>query len=91
MARWRPREPEGIPEELARFVAGEWPGCWHDAVRAWARACLAWLDADRARELPFGEHGDVIDVLNEWGRLEKAVPPCAKEFRPAQHWLNGPP
>ncbi len=72
MARWRgPGEP--VPERLARFVPSEWPGAGADAVRAWKTACLAWLDEDPARRLPFGEYGGPLDVLRESVRLRRAA------------------
>jgi hypothetical protein len=75
----------GIPEELARFVASEWPGaCLHEQVRAWSVACQEWLD-EPGRALPFGEHGDVVDVLREEWRIRSQVPPCPHEYRPAQY------
>lgn len=103
--RKRPRYA-GVPEQLARFVAPEWPGatCPHEALRMWQDACADWLAADSAqpprpgadagrwwlagwsrRALPFGEHGDAIDVLRESGRYREAMPPCPHEYRPAQH------
>lgn len=80
--------------------------CVHDALSEWRQACVTWLaDADgddgddgiwrRAgqspRRLPFGEHGDAVDLLNEAGRIGRALPPCPKRARPAQHngvWLG---
>lgn len=75
-----------MPEQLCRFVPAEWPGgCVHEALRAWKTACLAWLDEDERRALPFGEHGDVIDVLRESGRIGRQLRPCPHEYRPAQY------
>ncbi len=54
-------------------------------TRRWWRA--GWS----RRSLPFGEHGDAIDVLRESGRYGEAMAPCPHEYRPAQHWTNGPP
>lgn len=34
------------------------------------------------RHLPFG---DVIDLLNEAGRLSRQFPPCPDEYRPAEY------
>jgi hypothetical protein len=101
-----------VPEQLCRFVASEWPGCPHEALRAWELACADWLAADSARaplpgadegagrwwltgwsnrSLPFGEFGDVIDVLREAERYSRAMTPCPHEVRPAQHWADGSP
>jgi hypothetical protein len=109
---WRrhPASP-GVPEELARFVASEWPAakCPHEALRQWMDACADWLAADSSREprpgtdgmgrwwlagrsnrhLPFGQYGDVIDVLRVSGRCRRGMPACPHEYRPAQHWTNG--
>lgn len=88
-----------MPERLCRFVPSEWPGgCPHEALEAWAGACADWLAADSARSggrwfaaggsrrrLPFGEFGDAVDVLREWGRYGEAMPPCPHEFRPATY------
>jgi hypothetical protein len=75
-----------VPEELARFVPGEWPGaCPHEQVRAWSKACQAWLAGEPGRELPFGEFGDVLDVLREDLRISRQIPPCPHEYRPAQY------
>jgi len=85
------RRDTGTPEELCRFVAGEWPGeCVHEQLRAWRQACVTWLaDADgESRTLPCG---DVIDLLCEAERLNRQFPPCPREYRPAQHWVNGRP
>jgi hypothetical protein len=90
--RNRARGP-GVPEELARFAVSDWPeaGCAHEALRAWQAGCLAWLAAGAGRVFPFGEYGDVIDVLRESRRYREQMPPCPAEARPAVHWLNGPP
>jgi hypothetical protein len=106
MARHR-RPGPGIPEELARFVASEWPGCPHEALQSWKEACAAWLAADSMRlpgrggvwwlaggsrrRLPFGEFGCAIDVLREAGRYRAQMPPCPGEARPAQFRVNGSP
>jgi hypothetical protein len=41
----------GVPEQLARFIASEWPdaGCPHEALRMWEDACAGWLGADSTR------------------------------------------
>lgn len=65
--RRRDRAPGAVPEQLCRFVRSEWSG--DDPVREWKAACLAWLAADPRRRLPFGEHGDPLDVLKEAYRL----------------------
>jgi hypothetical protein len=108
---WRryPATP-GVPEELARFVASEWPGakCAHEALDMWKEACARWLAEDSTREprpgggvwwlaggtrraLPFGETGGGLDLLREEMAYRAGMPPCPREFRPAQHWVNGPP
>ena len=47
--RKRPGSP--VPERLARFVPGEWPGgCPHEALDAWKAAAADWLAADGTRE-----------------------------------------
>jgi hypothetical protein len=57
----RKREAEpALPEELARFVACEWPAAenaW-EAVWLWTAARLQWVKAH-----PGGPLGDVVDVL----------------------------
>jgi hypothetical protein len=71
MTRWPPRRPVpsvDAPEPLCRYVPHEWPSC--DPLADWRRACLAWLAADRSRRLPFGEHGDQVDVLRESARVK---------------------
>jgi hypothetical protein len=37
-----------VPEQLARFVASEWPA--DDPVQAWKEACALWLAEDSERE-----------------------------------------
>ena len=83
MASWR-RGTEGVPERLARFVPSEWPGAWcqHEALQRWQAAALAW-EKQHPDSLPFGEHGDFIDVLREVGRLRRDMPACSHEWRPA--------
>lgn len=107
--RKRPASP-GIPEQLARFVAAEWPGgCVHEQLQAWKSAAAGWLAADSDREpvpgadpetdrwwlaggtrraLPFGEFGDVIDLLNEQGRYGRDMPPCPHEVRPGEYRVS---
>lgn len=93
MARWR-RRSEGVPESLARFVPAEWPqaDCIHQALRDWMHAGLAWV-ADHRDSLPFGEHGDGIDVIREAGKYRKQMPLSPKERFPGSHngVLLGPP
>jgi hypothetical protein len=62
--------PAPVPERLARYVAAEWCG---DA-REWKGACLRWLGANPGSRLPFGEHGDEVDVLRETVRHLRALP-----------------
>lgn len=83
--RGRPRDA-GVPERLARFAASDWPDadCVHDALRDWRGACLEWVRA-HPDSLPFGEHGDVIDVLRADIAYANRMPPCPKRYRPAQH------
>jgi hypothetical protein len=71
MAKWRRTDPSAVPEELARFVAAEWPGA--DPIGQWRDAALAWLREDPGRSLPFGEHGDSIDVIRACYRLRLAA------------------
>ena len=61
MARRR-RPVEAVPEQLARYVRSEWPQ--PGGSKRWFEACVAWLDDDSSRQLPFGEHGDWLDALN---------------------------
>jgi hypothetical protein len=68
MARWRRTDPSAVPEPLARYVPGEWPGA--DPLSDWRNACLEWLRKDPGRRLPFGEYGDSIDVFRECRRLK---------------------
>lgn len=51
----------GIPEELARFVAGEWGPV--DPAGRWGEAAIAWLAANPGRELPLA--GDPAEV-RQW-------------------------
>ena len=60
-----------VPEPLARYVAAEWAQ-HRQPVRAWKTACLEWLAASPDRRLPFGEHGDPVDVIREAVRLLRA-------------------
>lgn len=48
---WRRRpDGSGVPEELCRFVAAEWPGgCVHEQLEAWKQAAADWLAADSTR------------------------------------------
>jgi hypothetical protein len=38
-------------------------------IRLWKTTALAWLDGHPGRALPVGEHGTVMDVLQEAVRL----------------------
>lgn len=90
---WRRRpDSSGVPEELCRFVASEWPGagCPHEALQAWRDGCMAWV-AVHPDSLPFGEFGGWLDVMREAIRYNRQMPACPHEYRPAQHWVNGPP
>jgi len=90
---WRRRpDRSGIPEELCRFVASEWPGakCPHEALRMWQDECMAWV-AVHPDSLPFGEFGGWLDVMREAIRYDRQMPACPHEHRPAQHWADGPP
>lgn len=61
MARLKPSGgDDDIPAELARFDPADWPT---DGVSGWSHAALRWLAEHRGRSLPFGEYGDVVDVL----------------------------
>lgn len=76
MATWR-RQSQAVPEQLARFVESEWEGrCRHERHRAYTQACLDWLKEDRSRRLPFGEHGDAIDVIRESSAMCRRDRPC---------------
>ena len=85
MATWR-RRTETVPKQLARFAPSDWPDadCIHDALRDWRGACLEWVK-EHPDSLPFGEHGDVIDVLRADIAYAAGMPPCPKRRRPAQH------
>jgi hypothetical protein len=49
--RRRRRPGPAVPERLARFVPGEWPGgCIHEQLDAWKDAAADWLAADSTRE-----------------------------------------
>ena len=52
MRRRRPPRDAGVPEQLCRSVASEWPGakCPHEALDQWKDACTAWLAEDSTRE-----------------------------------------
>ncbi len=90
MRRWSSssrRLPLGVRAD-GRVAA---PDCIHDALRDWRRACLEWVKEHPGQSLPFGEHGDVIDVLRADIAYAYRMPPCPKRFRPAQHngvWLG---
>ena len=68
MAKWRRTDPSAVPEELARYVASEWPDA--DPLGAWRNACLKWLREIEGRQLPFGEYGDSVDVIRESARIQ---------------------
>jgi hypothetical protein len=91
--RRRPRSRDaGVPEQLCRFVAAEWPGrCRHERHWAYTQACLAWLREGPGRRLPFGEYGDVIDVLRESEAVCRRELPCPDEFRPGTYRGPGAP
>jgi hypothetical protein len=106
--RKRPGSP--VPEQLARFIPGEWPGgCPHEALDMWKDAAADWLAADSARarrpgadaesnrwwlaggsrrRLPFG---GALGLLREEIAYRRDMPACPGEYRPAVHWVNGPP
>jgi hypothetical protein len=69
MARWRTPE-NTAPERLRRFVAAQWPHGAHGPATEWMHACLEWLAGDPGRRLPFGEHGDAVDVICESARIK---------------------
>jgi len=91
---WRRRHSDGTPERLCRFVPSEWPDadCVHQALRDWEDACLAWVK-EHPDSLPYGEHGDFIDVLREAAAYRHQMPLCPKERFPGSHngVLLGPP
>lgn len=70
MARWRDGPGVAVPERLARFVPSEWSG--DDPLGQWKASCLAWLEANPGRRLPFGAYGGPIDVLREVYRVKHA-------------------
>jgi hypothetical protein len=85
--RKRPGSP--VPERLARFIPGEWPGgCPHEALQAWRDGCMAWV-AVHPDSLPFGEFGGWLDVMREAIRYNRQIPACPHEYRPAVHRVNG--
>jgi hypothetical protein len=89
--RRKPRSGHGgVPEELCRFVAGEWPdaACIHEALAAWSDACIAWVEK-HPDSLPFGVYGDFVDVLNVAGVYSRGMPLCPAGRRPGYH--NGVP
>ena len=65
MAKWREPARELPPDRL--FHPFEWP-----SVDEWRVAALEWLDAGPGRSLPFGQHGDAVDVIRESARLKLA-------------------
>jgi hypothetical protein len=67
MARWKRTDPAAVPEQLARFVAAEWPGT--DPLTEWLTACPQWLREAVGRQLPFGEYGSSVDVIRECRRI----------------------
>jgi hypothetical protein len=69
-SRWRhdvDRLTDPPPQRLCRFVASDWPS--DDPIGAWRTACLEWLREVEGRRLPFGEHGDSVDVFRESRRI----------------------
>jgi hypothetical protein len=74
---------------------------WKEACAAWLAedstreprpgGGVWWLAGGTNRRLPFGEYGCAIDLLREDIRYRRDMPPCPHEYRPAQHWTNGPP
>jgi hypothetical protein len=61
--RRRRRPGPAVPEQLARFVAAEWPGsCPHEALDVWKRAAADWLAADSAR----APRPDADEDFNRW-------------------------
>lgn len=60
MARLKPNTgDDDIPPELARFDPADWP----TGIYGWKDAALRWLAEHPGRTLPFGEFGDVVDIL----------------------------
>lgn len=94
-----------VPAEWPGGCVHEQLQAWQDACADWlaadstrtprpdgdARSGRWWLAGGSRRHLPFGEHGDGVDVLREAGRIGAQLRPCPHEYRPAQHWTNGPP
>jgi hypothetical protein len=68
VAKWRRTDVSAVPEQLARFVAAEWPGA--DPLGDWRDACIRWLREVEGRSLPFGEFGDSVDVIRESLRVK---------------------
>jgi hypothetical protein len=75
-------------------VPSEWADadCVHQALRDWMAAGLAWVK-EHPDSLPFGEHGDFIDVIREARAYRERMPLCPKERFPGMHngVLLGPP
>jgi hypothetical protein len=90
MAWRKPRTAAGVPEQLCRFVVSEWPSCCpYGSLGLWRQACLDWLaDAtqeDDGRMLPFGEHGDFIDVLRVSVETHEQLVACELHWSPAEY------
>ena len=63
MAKWM-RSDEGIPAELVRYdpvIYG--PGV--EGIRTWRRCAVEYLNAHEDKQMPFGVHGDQLDVFME--------------------------
>jgi hypothetical protein len=85
-----PAEQEAVPENLARFVLGEWPGgTVAGQTHRWGVACRAWLAGHPGMVLPHS--ADPIDcyvaVIAERERLAAAgiTDPPHPRVRIARH------
>jgi hypothetical protein len=59
---------------LRAFDPLDW-GPGDEGIDQWKHACLTYLDAHTDKQLPFGEHGDVLSVLREAVRLRGGYEP----------------
>ena len=79
MARWRD-DDDAIPEQLARFIAAEWPGT--DPAGQWGNAARQWLADHPGRSLPWA--ADPVTV-------RQRVVELRAELARAGHPAPGPP
>jgi hypothetical protein len=63
VARWT-RTDEGIPPELIAYDPAIY-GPGDEGIRTWRRAAVDYLNDHPDKVMPFGIHGDVLEVFRE--------------------------